>query len=100
MEKEPAGRERLESPTTSNFMRERLWLVVSIALLASAAVLLWLGHTSAAFVAAALGVCAWFLDVRTGLKRRHDLVKLSGRNWVPRDELEELEDEGGEGGED
>ncbi|HKG15669.1 MAG TPA: hypothetical protein VKB12_20280 [Pyrinomonadaceae bacterium] len=74
-------------------MRERLWLVVSIALLASAAVLLWSAHTNAAFVAAALGVCAWFFDVRTGLKRRHDLVKLSGRNWVPREELEEIEED-------
>ena len=73
-------------------MRERLWLVVSIALLASAAVLFFLGYTNAAFVAAALGVCAWFFDVRMGLKRRHDLVKLSGRNWVPRGELEETED--------
>jgi hypothetical protein len=74
-------------------MRERLWLVVSIALLASAAVLLLLGRPSAAFVAAALGVCAWFFDVRMGLKRRHDLVKLSGRNWVPREELEEIEED-------
>jgi hypothetical protein len=74
-------------------MRERFWLVVSVALLASAAVLLWLGYSSAAFVAAALGVCGWFFDVRMGLKRRHDLVKLSGRNWVPRDELEKSEDE-------
>lgn len=75
------------------FMRERLWLVISIALLASAAVLLLLGYSNAAFVAAALGACAWFFDVRMGLKRRHDLVKLSGRNWVPRSELEKLEDE-------
>lgn len=74
-------------------MRERLWLVVSIVLLASAAVLLWLGRSSAAFVVAALGVCAWFFDVRMGLKRRHDLVKLSGRNWVPRTELEKLKDD-------
>lgn len=74
-------------------MRGRLWLVVSIALLAAAGVLLSLGYSNAAFVAAALGVCAWFFDVRTGLKRRHDLVKLSGRNWVPRDELEKLDDE-------
>jgi hypothetical protein len=77
-------------------MRERLWLVASIALLAAAAVLLLLERSSEAFVAAALGVCAWFFDVRMGLKRRHDLVKLSGRNWVPRDELERLDDEEGE----
>jgi N6-adenosine-specific RNA methylase IME4 len=73
-------------------MRARLWLVVSIALLATAGVLLWLAYTNAAFVVAALGVCAWFFDVRMNLKRRHDLVKLSGRNWVPRGELEEMED--------
>ena len=91
MENEPAGRERTGSQTTGSFVRERLWLAVSIALLAAAAVLLWLGRTNAAFVAAALGACAWFFDVRMGLKRRHDLVKLSGRNWVPREELEKLE---------
>ncbi len=80
-------------------MRERLWLAVSIALLASAAALVVLGYANAAFVAAALGACAWFFDVRTGLKRRHDLVKLSGRNWVPRSDLkdEEEDDAGGEG---
>jgi Flp pilus assembly protein TadB len=93
MENEPAGRERVESPNGRGFVRERFWLVVSIALLAAAAVLLWLARTNAAFVAAALGVCAWFFDVRMGLKRRHDLVKLSGRNWVPRGELEEIDDE-------
>lgn len=79
-------------------MRERLWLFVSIALLVGAAALLWLAYTSAAFVAAALGVCAWFFDMRMGLKRRHDLVRLSGRNWVPRGELEKLDE--GEDGED
>jgi hypothetical protein len=73
-------------------MRERLWLVVSIALLVAAGVLLWLAYTSAAFVAAVLGVCAWFFNMRMNLKRRHDLVRLSGRNWVPRGELEKLED--------
>jgi hypothetical protein len=92
MENEPAGRERDVSPDRRAFMRERLWLVVSIALLASAGVLLWLAYTNAAFVAAALGVCAWFYDVRMGLKRKHDLVKLSGRNWVPRGELEDDEE--------
>lgn len=93
MENEPAGREPLDSPAKSNFMRERVWLAVAVALLASAAVLLWLERSNAAFVAAVLGVCAWFFDVRMGLKRRHDLVKLSGRNWVPRSELEEMEND-------
>lgn len=98
MENEPAGRERLESQASRGPLRERLWLVLSVALLAAAAVLLWLGHSGAAFVAAALGVCAWFFDMRMGLKRRHDLVKLSGRNWVPRSKLEEMEEEEGEEG--
>jgi len=83
----------LESLKGRGPLRGRLWLVVSLALLASAAVLLLLGHLNAAFVAAALAVCAWFFDIRTGLKRRHDLVKLSARNWVPRSKLEELEDD-------
>jgi Flp pilus assembly protein TadB len=93
MENEPEGRERDESPNGRAFMRERLWLVASIALLVSAGVLLRLAYTNAAFVAAALGISAWFFDVRMGLKRRHDLVKLSGRNWVPRGELEEIEED-------
>jgi Flp pilus assembly protein TadB len=92
MENEPEGRERDESPNGRAFMRERLWLVVSIALLVSAGVLFWLAYTNVAFVAAALGISAWFFDVRMGLKRRHDLVKLSGRNWVPRGELEDDEE--------
>lgn len=73
-------------------MRERLWLFVSIALLASAGALLWLAYTNVAFVLAVLGACAWFFDMRMGLKRKHDLVKLSGRNWVPRGELEDEEE--------
>jgi hypothetical protein len=73
-------------------MRERLWLFVSIALLASAGVLFWLAYTNTAFVLAVLGACAWFFDTRMGLKRKHDLVKLSGRNWVPRGEIEDEEE--------
>jgi hypothetical protein len=92
MENEPAEREHAGTHNSRAFMRERLWLVVSLALLAAAAVLLWLAYASAAFVLAALGVSAWFFDVRMGLKRKHDLVKLSGRNWVPRGELEETDD--------
>jgi hypothetical protein len=93
MENEPAENERVESPAARGFVRERLWLVVSIALLAAAAVLLWLAYTNASFVLAALGVSAWFLDLRMSLKRKHDLVKLSGRNWVSRGEIEEEEEE-------
>jgi hypothetical protein len=98
MENEPAERdahavrENVGGPHGRGPLREHAWLFASFALLAAAAVLLWLARTDAAFVAAALGVSAWFLDVREGLKRRHDLVKLSGRNWIPRDELDDADD--------
>jgi Flp pilus assembly protein TadB len=63
---------------------ERLWLVAAVAFLIAAAILLFGSHTDAAFVTAALGVCAWFLNVRDGLKREHGLRKSGRRNWEPR----------------
>ena len=63
---------------------ERGWMAVAAVLLVAAAVLLYLARPNAAFVVAALGVSAWFLNVRNGLKRKHDLVKRGGRNWEPR----------------
>ena len=72
----PAARGRFEF--------ERGWMVVAGLLLVAAASLLYLGWPSAAFVAAALGISAWFLNVRNGLKRKHDLVKRGPRDWVPR----------------
>jgi hypothetical protein len=92
MENEPKDHEHARSPTVRAFVRERFWFLVSIALLAAATVLLRLAYTNASFVIAALGVSAWFLNLRMSLKRRHDLVKLSGRNWVPRGEIEEDEE--------
>ncbi|MDT5157133.1 MAG: hypothetical protein QOH51_1490 [Acidobacteriota bacterium] len=71
-------------PSAGRFIFEQAWLVVACVLLIAATVLLYLGYPSAAFVAAALGVSAWFLNVRNGLKRKHDLVKRGGRNWEPR----------------
>jgi Flp pilus assembly protein TadB len=65
------------------------WLVVACLLLVASVVLLLLSRADAAFVCAALGVSAWFWNVRAGLKRKHDLVKASGRNWVQRDEEED-----------
>ena len=64
---------------------EQAWLVVAVVLLIVALVFLLRSHTDAAFVAAALGVCAWFLNVRDGLKRKHGLQKQGPRNWKPRD---------------
>ena len=68
------------------------WLVVACLLLVAAAALLLLSHADAAFVCAALGVSAWFWNVRGELKRKHDLKKLGGRNWVQRGDDEEEED--------
>jgi hypothetical protein len=63
----------------------RLWLLCSIGCLAGAAAALFLRHTDAAFVAAALGAVAWFLDLRSDTKRR--VAELS-----PTDEDDEIEE--------
>jgi Flp pilus assembly protein TadB len=52
---------------------EQAWLAVAVVLLIVALVFLLRSQTDAAFVTAALGVCAWFLNVRNGLKRKHGL---------------------------
>lgn len=46
------------------------WLLASCLCLLAAAVCLWLALFDAAFVAAALGAVAWFLNVRSRLPRR------------------------------
>jgi hypothetical protein len=92
MDNEPSGREDVDGPAGRGLLRERRWLVVCVALLAAACVLLWFEYPNAAFVAGSLGVSAWFFDERMRLKRRHDLVKLSGRNWVPRGEMDDVDD--------
>jgi Flp pilus assembly protein TadB len=81
--------DRRATPSGARFVFEQAWMVVACSLLIASAVILYLGHPSAAFVAAALGVSAWFLNVRTNLKRKHNLVKQGRRNWEPRDDDEE-----------
>ncbi len=71
----------------------RLWRLLAYALLAATLVLLYLRHTEAAFVTAALGASAWFLNVRIGIKRKHDLVRDGARNWRPRAEVEARREE-------
>ncbi|MFL6253912.1 MAG: hypothetical protein ACJ74T_02740 [Pyrinomonadaceae bacterium] len=66
----------------------RLWRVAAYALVAAALVLLYLRRTDLSLFAFALGVSAWFLNVRTAIVRKHDLVKDGGRNWRPRAEVE------------
>lgn len=45
-----------------------LWLIVAVTLAVVAAVFMWRGNFDAAFVAAVLGVVAWFLNYRTQAK--------------------------------
>jgi Flp pilus assembly protein TadB len=78
------GRDEEATTSGGRFAFEQAWLVVACALLVVAASLLYLGHPDAAFVTAALGVSAWFLNLRDGLKRKYNLVKRSGRNWESR----------------
>lgn len=42
-----------------------LWLIVAVTLAMVAVVFMWRGNFDAAFVAAVLGVVAWFLNYRT-----------------------------------
>ena len=71
----------------------RLWRVLAYALVAAALVLLYLGRNDLAFFAGALGLSAWFLNVRAAVKRKHDLVKDGARNWRPRAEVEKREEQ-------
>ena len=77
----------------SNFDFGRVWRVAAYALFAAAAVLLALRRFEAAFLVGALGAAAWFANVRTNLIRKHDLVKVGGRNYRPRREVEKEEAE-------
>lgn len=49
----------------------RGWSVIAGLCLLAAAVFLWRTHIDAAFVAATLGVLAWFLNLRNQLYRAH-----------------------------
>ena len=71
----------------------RAWRLLAYALIAATLALLYLRRNDAALVTAALGVSAWFLNVRAGIKRKHDLVKDGPRNWRPRAEVEERDAE-------
>ena len=72
----------------AGFDYARMWRVLAYALVAAALVLLYLRRNDLAFFAGVLGVSAWFLNVRTAVKHKHDLVKDGPRNWRPRAEVE------------
>lgn len=48
---------------------ERAWIIVSVLCLTAASVLLLRGNHNSAFVAAALGAVAWFLNYRSGIRQ-------------------------------
>lgn len=77
----------------AGFDRARVLRLAAYGLLAAAAALLYLRRPEWAFLAAALAASAWFLNVRAGLIRKHDLVKVGRRDWRPRSEVEAEEEE-------
>jgi hypothetical protein len=92
----------------AGFDRARALRLAAYGLMAAAAALLYLRRPEWAFLVAALAASARFLNVRAGLIRKHDLVKVGRRDWRPRgeveadegDEEEEEEEEEGEDEED
>jgi hypothetical protein len=51
-------------------MLERAWMIVAGLCLLVAAAFWWHDHINATFVAATLGVLAWFLNLRGQLKKK------------------------------
>ena len=86
---ERAEAARGATDASARFDFVRVFRVAACLLFAAAPVLLYLRRPEAAFLVAALGAAAWFLAMRTALIRKHDLVKVGGRNWRPRREVEE-----------
>lgn len=80
----------------SGFDFARVWWVAAFVLIAAAAMLLYLRRTDMAIFAALLGVSAWLLNVKAGIKRKHDLVKDGARDWRPRAEVERRHSEADE----
>ena len=54
---------------------ERFWLIVAGCLAAVAATLLWLRRFDGAFVCGALGILAWFISMRSRLKREASMIE-------------------------
>ncbi len=76
-------------------LSERRWSFVAGACLVAAVVLLFTVGINAAFVAAVLGVVAWFWDQRNRI--RANIIE-DEHSEGGRDELEEIDDEDGNDG--
>jgi hypothetical protein len=71
-----AGEDRRgDSARESRSAFRKPWLILSCILFVVAAVLLALSRLDAAFVAAALGVSAWFWNMRVRLKQQYGIRK-------------------------
>jgi uncharacterized protein (DUF2062 family) len=82
----------LRDETEERDAAHRRWMAVAAACAVAAVVLLITVGVNAAFVAAVLGVVAWFWDQRNRIRAG---VIEDGNREEGRDELEEFEEEGG-----
>lgn len=74
-------------------LKERVWIFAATICLVCAALFLLRDNMSAAFVAATLGVVAWFLNVRNQLKRTLIPTEEPDTGDEPEDEIEDESDE-------
>ena len=68
--REPLQKDAPHANSYTLFGVKRLWSIAAVLCLVVAAVLGWRGHLDATFIAATLGVVAWFLDQRNLLRAR------------------------------
>lgn len=54
---------------------ERIWIIAACSCAIIAVVLLIVGKFDGAFVVGALGILAWFIDLRNRLSKKHGLVE-------------------------
>ena len=84
------GRARVEDASGASRLAW-LWTVAAVGCLVAAAVFFARGDTDKTFVAAVLGVIAWFLNVRSELRRK--TLEAEREAFVERDDAEEDERE-------
>lgn len=68
---------------------ERAWIIASGLCLIAAALFLWRADLDAAFVAATLGVVAWFLNLRARLRK----TIIAADDQTPDAESNDIEDQ-------
>ncbi|MGH9879898.1 MAG: hypothetical protein ACRD6N_00580 [Pyrinomonadaceae bacterium] len=65
------------------------WMIVAGVAIVVAAVFLWLGDFNKAFVAAAIGLVAWFLNYRMQIKQQLDKDEREQNKKADSEELDE-----------